>query len=296
MESLLQELDKKRVNLPPLDAGKIKYFAAVIMLIDHAASVFLETARTPDGQSLMYSLLHGELIDHLLRAVGRQAFPIFCFFLVEGFSKTRSRLKYFLRLLFFAVLSQYPFQNSIFPRAVHFHASVMCTLAIGLLSIWVIDAMRYAFLTRDEDEAAGGDSPDRREERYGAGGAGGNRLPQRAGTAPAAFYTGLFLLVSCSSIYSFSRLAALLRTDYSYGGVITIVLMYIFQKHRIPGLFISWAWLSWYNKLELYSAPAFFMLACYNGQRGRQHKYFFYIFYPAHLLVLFLLRRHFFGI
>ena len=91
-------------------------------------------------------------------------------------------------------------------------------------------------------------------------------------------------------------LAATLRTDYSYGGVILIVLMYLFQKYRIPGLFISWAWLSWYNNLELYAAPAFFLLACYNGKRGRQHKYFFYFFYPVHLLILWLVRRHFFGV
>ena len=266
MDNYLNQIDKMRVYLPPLDAGKQKYFAAVIMLIDHIACVFLENARSSDGSALMYSIPNGELLDSLLRAVGRQAFPIFCFFLVEGFLKTRSRMKYFLRLLIFAVLSQFPFQKSVFPRSVYFHGSVFCTLAIGMLSIWVIEAMRQAFLEKDKDSGS------------------------------HAFSAGLFLFASCSSVYGFCRLAASLRTDYSYGGVILIILMYLFQKYRIPGLFISWAWLSWYNKLELYSAPAFLMLACYNGQRGKQHKYFFYFFYPAHLLILWLLRRHFFGI
>lgn len=266
MENYLNKIDKMRVNLPPLDGGKLKYFAAVIMLIDHIACVFLENVKNYKGSSLMYSIPNGDLLDSLLRAVGRQAFPIFCFFLVEGFLKTGSRIRYFIRLLLFAVLSQFPFQKSIFPRSANFHGSVMCTLAIGMLTIWVIEAMKQAFLEKDTDRTSD------------------------------AFSAGLFLFASCSSVYGFSRLAAALRTDYSYGGVILIVLMYLFQKYRIPGLFISWAWLSWYNKLELYSAPAFFMLACYNGQRGRQQKYFFYFFYPAHLLILWLLRRHFFGI
>jgi len=266
MRDYLEQIDKMRVNLPPLDAGMLKYFAAAIMLIDHIACTFLENARTADGNALMYSFEHGRLADSLLRAVGRQAFPIFCFFLVEGFIKTHSRLQYFLRLLLFAVLSQIPFQKSIFPRSANFHGSVMCTLAIGLLAIWVIDAMRKAFA-----------------DHHGFG-------------TDDRVYTGLLLLVSCSSVYSFCRLAAMLRTDYSYGGVFLIVLMYLLRNYRIPGLFISWAWLSWYNKLELYSAPAFFLLACYNGRRGKQHKYFFYFFYPVHLLILWLVRRHFFGI
>ncbi len=271
MRNYLEQIDRMRVNLPPLDGGMLKYFAAVIMLIDHMACVFLENAHTADGRSFMYSLPQGELLDSVLRAVGRQAFPIFCFFLVEGFLKTSSRVKYFLRLLLFAALSQFPFQKSIFPRAAHFHGSVMCTLVIGMLAIWVIDAMKLAFLEKDPEEG---------ERSEGAG----------------VIYAGLFVLVSCSSVYGLSRLAQMLRTDYSFGGVVLIVLMYIFQKYRIPGLFISWAWLSWYNNLELYSAPAFFMLACYNGKRGKQHKYFFYLFYPAHLLILWLVRRHFFGI
>lgn len=71
--------------------------------------------------------------------------------------------------------------------------------------------------------------------------------------------------------------------------------MYLLRKYRILSLFISWMWLSWYNRFEMYAAPAFFLLACYNGKRGRQNKYFYYVFYPAHLLLIWLVRRHFFG-
>ena len=266
MEFFLQELDRKRVNLPPLDAGKLKYFACIIMLIDHVACVFLETAHTEYGQSFMYSLPRGELIDSLLRAVGRQAFPIFCFFLVVGFRKTHSRAGYLARLLIFSALSQFPFQKCIFPGTDVFHASVMVTLTLGMLLIWVIDSADKAFLPHEEDQSR--DNP---------------------------FGILIFLAVSAGAVFGFCRLAVFLHSDYSYGGVILILLMYLLRKYRILSLFISWMWLSWYNRFEMYAAPAFFLLACYNGKRGRQNKYFYYVFYPAHLLLIWLVRRHFFG-
>ena len=88
MEFFLQELDRKRVNLPPLDAGKLKYFACIIMLIDHVACVFLETAHTEYGQSFMYSLPRGELIDSLLRAGSAdRPFPFSAFSRWKDFGK-----------------------------------------------------------------------------------------------------------------------------------------------------------------------------------------------------------------
>ena len=278
MTTFLERFDRMRVNLPPVDAGRMKYFALVTMLIDHIAYCFLENVHTADNEAIMYSLPQGKLVDGLMRMIGRQAFPIFCFFLVEGFMKTRSRIRYFLRILFFAVLSQYPFQKAFFPRGKYFHANVMITLGIGFLAIWVIDEMRGVFLQKGRKES--GEDP-------GADGSENGR---------DLLYTGLFFFVSCSTVYGLSQLAGWLRTDYSYGGVILIVLLYVLQNYRIPALFISWAWLSWYNKNELFSLPAFYLLACYNGQRGKQHKYLFYIFYPAHLLILYLVRRHFYGI
>ena len=43
-----------------------------------------------------------------------------------------------------------------------------------------------------------------------------------------------------------------------------------------------------FERLEM--EPAFLLLACYNGKRGRQQKYFFYAFYPVHLALLWGLR------
>lgn len=252
-------VEQLRAQLPPIDEGRLKLLAVAVMFLDHAACAFLERALTAEGAVLWSVLPNGLLLDRVVRAIGRQSFPIFCFFLVEGFRFTGSRMKYFLRLLVFAVLSQIPFQKALFPRSNLFHASVMTTLAIGLLAIWAVEELKKIF----DDGSSGG--------------------------------RALFFLSAGGSVCGFCRLAQVLHSDYSYGGIIVILILYLFRECRILSFLISWVWLSWYNRLELYSAPAFLLLSCYNGKRGKQRKYFFYIFYPAHLLFLWLLRRYFFG-
>ena len=271
MSSFLERLEENRVFLPPVDEAKLKYLAVVVMLIDHLAYAFLESAFTADGTRIMFSFSGGYLLDRILRAVGRQSFPIFCFFLVEGFFYTRSRAKYFLRIVIFSLLSQFPFQACLFPKADVLHANVICTLGIGFLAIWVIDEMWKVFM------ADGG-----QEEREG-------------------FYAvpwvrkAVFFIVSVSVVIGCCRLATMLRSDYGRGGVVLIVILYCLRRFRIAALFISWLWMTWYNKFEIYAAFGFMLLACYNGKRGKQNKYFFYFFYPAHLLLIWLVRKHFFG-
>ncbi|MDO5133264.1 MAG: TraX family protein [Eubacteriales bacterium] len=330
---MLENLEKLRVHLPPLDAGWLKKFAVLIMVIDHVTYAFLERVYTADGRAILFSISGGKLLDSIGRAVGRQAFPIFCFFLVEGFLHTRSRLRYFGRLVFFAALSQYPFQKAFFPRSDTLHANVLVTMALGFLSIWILEELGNVFLKEGEgpvpaekrnsfkacespvlaekqDSLREGERPASAEKRDSLreyenpapvekrdSGSGGERDGTGQGRAyRSLFYRFCWLFAGSGAVFGFCSLANMLHSDYRYGGVLTIVLLYLFYKYRITSLCVSWAWLSWYNRLELYSAPAFYLLACYNGKRGKQSKYFFYVFYPAHLLVLWLLRRHFFGL
>lgn len=90
--------------------------------------------------------------------------------------------------------------------------------------------------------------------------------------------------------------AALLRTDYGAMGVLMTVLLYWFRGSVLQTVVgaaaalldsISWAGIS---------ALAFVPIHFYNGERGRwPGKYFFYIYYPVHLLVFYLLLRLLFG-
>lgn len=284
MAAIPGRLEKMRVHLPPVNAAQLKYFAALIMLIDHVTYTFLERAYTDGGQPLMNVLPYGSFLDRLGRAAGRQAFPIFCFFLVEGFFYTRSRIRYFMQILVFALVSQFPFQKCFFPRSQTMHANVLFTLGIGLAAVWILETIKK-ICTGGRAGAAG------LYERYGRS--------RQDGSGAAHLWDlllqGLAAAAAAGTVYGAVFLARFLHSDYSYGGVILIVLLYMLRGYRMTALFISWVWLSWYNRLELYAAPAFFLLACYNGQRGRQTKYFFYLFYPVHLALLLIIRGCFFG-
>ena len=115
--------------------AQLKYIAFLSMLIDHV------------NKALMYPLLteNGFLryVSDVFDILGRVAFPIFMFFLVEGFFKTGNRFKYLLNLIVFGIISEIPFD--LFQSAVLFQPNsnnVMFTLALALVMIWVIDELK----------------------------------------------------------------------------------------------------------------------------------------------------------
>ena len=76
-----------------LSGSALKIIALVSMTMDHIAYYLME---------------HGSLMYDLMRTMGRMAFPIFAFLLVEGYVHTRSTGKYALNLLAFALISEIP--------------------------------------------------------------------------------------------------------------------------------------------------------------------------------------------
>ena len=86
-----------------LSGSGLKVIAMVAMLIDHVAMVILryDPAFT---EPLITMGRHSITWYYLLRSVGRLAFPIFCFLLVEGFRHTRDKGRYALNLLIFALI------------------------------------------------------------------------------------------------------------------------------------------------------------------------------------------------
>ncbi len=96
------------------------------------------------------------LCDHLwatvipgnfwLTCVGRLAFPMFAFMVVEGYHHTKSYKKYMLRLLVFAIISEMPFNimsggSIIYP----FHQNVLWSFLIALLGVRLMDKARSKF-------------------------------------------------------------------------------------------------------------------------------------------------------
>ena len=115
--------------------AQLKYIAFLSMLIDHVNKALIYPLLTENG-FLRY-------VSDVFDILGRVAFPLFMFFLVEGFFKTGNRFKYLLNLIVFGIISEIPFD--LFQSAVLFQPNsnnVMFTLALALVMIWVIDELK----------------------------------------------------------------------------------------------------------------------------------------------------------
>ncbi len=112
--------------------NQLKSIAMVSMLIDHIAYVMLERGVGLSGNLYM--------IDRIMRGMGRIAFPIFCFTIVEGFQKTSNAKEYLKRLLIFALISEIPFdlafRGSIFSMSFQ---NVFWTLGVGLAALMLYE-------------------------------------------------------------------------------------------------------------------------------------------------------------
>ena len=109
----------------------LKVIAVISMLIDHTSAVILE--QIPGLENPAF----------LMRIIGRLAFPIYCFLLVEGFYHTRRRAKYAGRLFLFALISEVPFDLAFSRRMWDFSSNnVFFTLLFGLLVIWGVEGLK----------------------------------------------------------------------------------------------------------------------------------------------------------
>lgn len=100
-----------------LSGSALKIIAVLSMVADHGAYYLME---------------HGTLLYEVMRCFGRIAFPVFAFLIAEGFRHTRNRMKYFLQLLGFAVVSEVPWYLLNGADGTH---NVLFTLALGVMAL-----------------------------------------------------------------------------------------------------------------------------------------------------------------
>lgn len=123
-----------------LSGTALKYIAMATMLADHIGAVLLERIVYYRGNLEQVAMLMtsqwGDTLYWLwrmLRTVGRIAFPIYCFLLVEGFLHTRDWRRYWLRMAAFALISEIPFRLAVWNTWAGGSSNVYVELAIGLL-------------------------------------------------------------------------------------------------------------------------------------------------------------------
>lgn len=241
-----------------ISSSTLKLIAIVTMLIDHIGAVILEPLMMRGGNTGLtgYDPVLQE-VDMVLRLViGRVAFPIFCFMLVEGYLRTSNVYRYGLRLLVFALVSEFAFDLALSGLWLESgYQNVMFTLLIGL-AVMILCGKLETFKW--------------------------NRFATIVAEA-------VVLMLGISA-------AEVLRTDYGGYGVLCIAVLYFFRKDRkwqlVAGTvaFLAGDFLINGSLNELFAPLGFLAVACYDGRRGLKLKYLFYVFYPAHLLVLYFVR------
>ena len=201
-----------------------------------------------------------------LNYIGRIAFPIFAYQITEGYIHTSNLKKYFLRLLVFALISQIPFMlfASIYTNS--FHLNIFFTLLFGLVSIKIFDTLSSISVK--------------------------SNMVHR-----------LYQLLGISITVIISVLASFVHSDYGYFGVLAIFSFYLFRNNRVlmNFAFIVLVFIYYGKYLLILAISSIYLglIVCtivpllfinlYNHKKGKDTKYFLYLFYPLHLLIIYVL-------
>lgn len=243
------KFNKRRIR--GFTGNELKIMGLVFMLCDHIGYMLIQNSMlygynpefwnmalaTPEGHRLY-------ILSMVLRGIGRMAFPLFAFLLVEGFIHTKNLKAYMNRMLLLALISEVPFDLAVFHRPFEIYYQNICfTFWLGLCTMYFIRKWRKS----------------------------------RIKTALAILF--------------FAGISYLIRSDYSVAGIILISVLYLLRKdpsaRTVAGAIISAVESAGYYCL---SAAAFIPIAFYNGKRGNLPlKAFFYVFYPLHLMIFYLL-------
>lgn len=218
------------------------------------------------GADLIWPGFPAHPVAIALHILGRVTAPIMWFFVCEGFHYTRSVKRYGLRMLLFAVISHFaycfafnidliPLRSGLFNQT-----SVIWPLFWAVIVLWIL---------KHED-----------------------RFPQWL----------VWVMILVINLITFPA-------NWSCIAVMAIVSMYAnrgnLKKQMLGMLFwvVIYAVVSFFCVNKVYAAVqlgvvlVYPLLRCYNGERGRAKwmKWLFYVYYPAHLVVIGLLRIAIYG-
>ena len=243
-------MDKKTLEIWKSDRP---FFTSGHLKIIACLTMFVSHLAQTD---FLYSLGYIKFADFSM-LIGRIAMPMFCFMLIQGAIYTRDRKSYLIRLFIFALLSEIPFDLAIKGVFLEYeHQNVILTLFLGasLIIFW-------QYLNENVE----------------------NKLIKIG-----------FMIISYLLIRS---LAITLRTDYHFLAIRVVALLFLARNNKYLtaiAIFLGFYFEAHVSGFQLYipyivylSIPFIFL---YNGKRGKYPKYGFYLFYPGHLLLIYLLK------
>lgn len=276
----------------------LKILALTAMIIDHMG-FFLRAN----------SLVSFDLYN-LMRSIGRIAFPIYCFLLVNGFDKSSNRRRYLSRLLLFAALSQIPY-TLLFDYGSSFSLA-QPVLSLGLaengmlcIAVALCALVAYALLT----------GVDRglvclalfflcgtlRLSLFGVELLGAELnvfFTLSFGLAAMMVLEGLvyddvplYRLLPAALILVVSILLFQPEADYAWKGLALIVALWLCRRSRPAqaAVLALWCWWMYWGGAPgrfWFSLLSLLPVLLYNGKKGPGIKLGFYAAYPLHLLAL----------
>lgn len=243
-----------------MNRNVLKAIACLSMLIDHIGLLFFPS-------------------HEIFRMIGRLAFPIFAFFIGEGCRYTSSKLKYFLRVSILGILCQAVYIIEYIIRDGRFNAYCDCFYLNILITFSFSILLCCAYLYFEEQCAKGGRGP----KMY---------------LSIAVFVAALSLALASERIFGALSLKAgfNIQADYGLFGIILPLSVVICaekpKKFAIFSLILALYCLDTYRQMGyvfhvLWVIP---LLWIHNGKSGNKLLgKLCYIFYPAHLGILYLI-------
>ncbi len=258
-----------------LSAAALKYLAAVFMVIDHVGMLFTPLAPFFPSDDLRY---------YLFRYLGRLAFPIFAFFVAEGCRHTRNFRAYLTRLGIFALVTQVPLVI-VQPEG---GRSIVVTFFLAALGIWC-----WEELGRREHRMLGALAlclcvlaAQPFQGDYGWLGAATVAAVYLAGADRQRQLWALGLSLVCyyllGALWAYWDPAIALLPSQGWARFL------LEMRVRIP--YFQRFYLPYSLLMTAFACLTLIPLSFYNGKRGRGGRWFFYWFYPGHLVVLWLIQ------
>lgn len=193
----------------------------------------------------------------IFRIIGRLSMPIYAFFIAEGCRYTRNRLKYLLTILAVAAVCQVV----AYITTSTLYMCILVTFSLSICLIYLVDN----FLRKPTVWTV------------------------LAGLA--GFFAARFICQTLPDLLPGTDFAV----DYGYAGVLIPVCTYLgttkWQKLGWTAVGLLCLCLS-SGGIQWYSLASLLLLALYNEKRGKYSmKYLFYVYYPAHTAILYLIAR-----